>query len=253
MGSSNSYLTTILILLTLTSIARASQAEELTLLIDDYPPYIDKSQENQGFWSEMVILAFERVGIQARLLYKPWGRVEREIDGANQVSFGWVKDSKRLKNWYFSKTISTGTAGFLSKKSSDISWLTYEDLRQYKIGKTIGYSFGDEFKKWEPMLNIQRVPEDRQNIQKVLIGRIDLFVTEIASAAMLIREHLTEAEKNSLGFITSPALPAWTAHLVCSKEYEKCPYYINKFNQGLKVLTQQGIKQKIIKQINSLK
>lgn len=253
MGSTNSYSITLLMLLILVFIARASQAEELTLLIDDYPPYIDQSQEHQGFWSEMVILAFERVGIQARLIYKPWGRVERELDGGHQVSFGWVKDSKRLNKWHFSKTISTGTAGFLAKKSRNISWRTYEDLSQYKIGKTIGYSFGDEFKKWEPMLNIQRVPEDRQNIQKVLIGRIDLFVTEIASTAMLIRKHLTEAERNSLSFITSPALPAWTAHLVCSKEYEKCPYYISKFNQGLKVITQQGIKQNIIKQINSLK
>jgi len=253
MGKTSRHITTFLMLTVLTLIIRASQAEELTLVIDDYPPYIDQSQQNQGFWSEMVILAFERVGIQVKLEYKPWGRVELELDRANKVSFGWVKDSKRLKKWHYSDTISTGTAGFLAKKSSNISWRIYEDLRQYRIGKTIGYSFGDEFKKWEPLLNIQQVPEDRQNIQKVLIGRIDLFATEIASAAMLIRKHLTEAEKNSLIFITTPALTIWSSHLVCSKEYEKCPYYINKFNQGLKVLTQQGKKQKIIEKINSFK
>ena len=253
MGSINTNIPMLLLLITLIDIISPAQAEELTLLIDDYPPYIDSTQSNQGFWSEMVILAFERVGIQAKLEYKPWGRVELELDRANKVSFGWVKDSKRLKKWHYSDIISTGTAGFLAKKSNNISWRTYEDLRQYKIGKTIGYSFGDEFKKWEPLLNIQQVPEDRQNIQKVLIGRIDLFATEIASAAMLIRKHLTEAEKNSLIFITTPALTIWSSHLVCSKEYEKCPYYINKFNQGLRVLTNQGTKQKIINKINSLK
>mgnify|MGYP002700109649 CR=1 FL=1 len=253
MGSINTNIPMLLLLITLVDIISPAQAEELTLLIDDYPPYIDSTQPNQGFWSEMVILAFERVSIQAKLEYKPWGRVELELNKANRVSFGWVKDSRRLKRWHYSETISKGAAGFLVKKSNKISWSTYEDLRQYKIGKTIGYSFGDEFKKWEPLLNIQQVPEDRQNIQKVLIGRIDLFATEIASAAMLIRKHLTEAEKNRLSFITTPALTIWSSHLVCSKEYEKCPYYINKFNQGLRVLTNQGTKQKIINKINSLK
>ncbi len=253
MGSVNTNISMLLLLITLAVIISPARAEELTLLVDDYPPYIDSTQQNQGFWSEMVILAFDRVGIQAKLEYKPWGRVELELNKADRVSFGWVKDSKRLKKWHYSDTISKGIAGFLVKKSKKISWKNYEDLKQYKIGKTIGYSFGDEFKKWEPVLNIQKVPEDRQNIQKVLIGRIDLFATEVASAAMLIRKHLSETDRSSLTFITHPPLTIWTAHLVCSKEYSQCLYYINKFNQGLKKLTLQGVKQRIIKQLNSLK
>jgi polar amino acid transport system substrate-binding protein len=238
------------LLLTLLNVQTA-QAETLSLVVDDYPPYIDKTQDNQGFWSEMVIEAFARVGITATLQYKPWGRVERELDQANKVSFGYVKDKKRLNKWRFSHVLSEGIAGFLVKKERHFSWQQYSDLVPYRIGQTIGYSFGDEFNQWQDKLNIENVPEDLQNIQKLMAKRIDLYATEYATAAMLLREHFNQTQRDSVVFVAKPPLTIWSAHLVCAKSFDRCPYYINKFNKGLKILSREGVKQKILERIHS--
>lgn len=227
-------------------------SEELTLVVDDYPPYIDQSQTNQGFWSEMVITAFSRVDIEATLEYKPWGRVERELNQANKVSFGYVKDSKRLQRWLFSHAISHGTSGFLVKKDREFSWKEYKDLLPYRIGRTIGYSFGNEFQQWQDKLNIDDVPEDLQNIRKLLANRIDIYATDLASSAMLIRQYFNQEQRDSLTFVSTPALTIWSAHLVCAKSFDRCPYYIKKFNDGLAILDREGIKQEIIDKIHSL-
>lgn len=228
------------------------KAQELILMVDDYPPYIDKSEANQGFWSEIVIAAFNRVGIKAKLQYKPWARVSLEINRANAISFGYLKDEKRSKKWLFSDVIASTQGGFLAKKSRKLTWATYQDLIPYRIGRTIGYSFGDEFQKWESQLKIEDVPEDIQNIQKILANRTDLFVTETASAAGLIRQHFDKEQRDSLAFIKGPALAAdATVHLVCAKSFDKCAQYVDKFNLGLKQISKEGLKQKIIKKIYS--
>ena len=96
------------------------------------------------------------------------------------------------------------------------------------------------------------MPEDIQNIQKVLANRTDLFVTETASAAGLIRQHFDKEQRDSLAFIEGPALAAdATVHLVCAKSFDKCAQYVDKFNLGLKQISKEGLKQKIIKRIYS--
>ena len=48
-----------------------ANAEDLDIVIDDWPPYIDPTLPTQGFMSEIVLKSFEKVGINAKLIYKP--------------------------------------------------------------------------------------------------------------------------------------------------------------------------------------
>ena len=79
-----------------------TEEDRLTLVVGEWAPYIEQETSNQGFMSEIVVKAFERIGVKVEIKFRPWKRVEDEIDNENQVSYSWIWSEQRSKKWLFS-------------------------------------------------------------------------------------------------------------------------------------------------------
>jgi polar amino acid transport system substrate-binding protein len=224
------------------SLFSQANAEDLDVIIGDWSPYIDRSLSNQGLISEIVIKSFEKVGINANLIYKPWKRVELDVDKRDSVSFGWIWNKEREDKWQFSNEIGISSSVFVARKDSNISWRTYEDLRPYQIGITRGYSHGSAFDDFKSQFMIQEVSKDEHNLRKLLKKRIDLFAVDPMVGARLLRTKFSLEERNQLKFIMEPAIATHGIYVVCAKTYKKCSYYLDKFNEGMDSLIKNDIK-----------
>ena len=228
-----------------------ASAEDLDVVIDDWPPYIDHTLSNQGFMSEIVIKSFEQVGIKANLIYKPWKRVELDLDKSNAVSFGWIWNKERAEKWLFSNEILKSSSVFAVRKDSNISWKTLEDLRPYHIGVTRGYSYGSKFDNFKAQLMIQVASKDEHNLGKLLKKRIDLLAIDPVVGTMMLHSKFSPEERSQLKFIMEPVIASHGSYVICAKTYNKCLYYLNKFNEGMDLLIRNNTKQQIINNSSS--
>ena len=81
------------------------------------------------------------MGIKTNLIYKPWKRGELDIDNRGAVSFGWVRNKDRESKWLFSDKITVSSSFFLTRKDSNISWKTLDDLMGFEWCKLEKYNF----------------------------------------------------------------------------------------------------------------
>lgn len=226
----------------------AVYAETVFVSIDDYPPYIDKSEKHKGFMSELVVAAFNKAGLDVELSFMPWKRIEDvEIDQRNKLSFAWIWNKQRDERWLFSDVIMAAPTVLVIRKDNPISWQRYEDLKPYVIGLSRGYSYGDEFDSLSSELTIQMANSDLANLRKLLLGRIDLFPVDPYVGSMLLENHFTEAERAQLVLIQDPQfIQPYDMHVVCAKRNAQCKHWLEAFNKGFERLKKEGVVQSMI-------
>jgi len=244
---------TIILLGAITTKTSLLHAEEITLVIGDYAPYIDDKAENKGLLSDIVVQAFAKEGITASIDFKPWKRVEENaIQKEGRLSYGWIHTTERAAKWLYSNPIYSSADVFITRADSDFSWKTLEDLKPYRIGVIRGYSQGDAFEAFKSQLQVQVADSDLANLRKLLAKRIDIFPSDPVVAAHAIRTSFTTDERSKFRVVPEPNLGVSAMHMVCAKSYAKCQYYLDKFNTGQKKLEADGRKQQIIDKATQL-
>jgi polar amino acid transport system substrate-binding protein len=241
------------LLLVLFMMASLAHGQDVLLAIGGYAPYIDKSQANKGFLSEIVVKAFKKEGLNAILEFKPWKRIEAtEIEENQRVSFGWIKTHERSKRWLYSDVIMNTTTVFITPKAKGFKWSTLDDLKPFRIGVSRGYSYGNEFDAMRAQFKIQEAASDEQNIKKLVNGRIDIFPIDPYVGARIIRDKLSSEEAAKLVMVSEPNLGEDGMFAVCSKKYSSCESLLNKFNAGLAKMKSEGTLQSIIEKATAL-
>ena len=240
-------------LLTSLMMINLAHGQDVAVAIGDYAPYIDKTQANKGFMSEIVVKAFKKEGVNAVLEFKPWKRIEAtEINENQRLSFAWIKTNERSKHWRYSDVIMSTTTVFITAKAKGFKWRTLADLKPFKIGVSRGYSYGNEFDAMRGQFKIQEAASDEQNIKKLVNGRIDIFPIDPFVGAQIIRDKLSATESAKLKVVSEPNLGEDGMHTVCSKKYALCEGLLKKFNEGLGKMKNDGSLQSIIKKATSL-
>ncbi len=241
------------VLISLLSLALPTLSQSVLVVVDDYSPYIDKSKSNNGFMTEIVVKAFELSGIQPKIEFRPWKRIEEvEIDKMNALSFAWIKTEERQNKWLFSDNIMSATTVFITLKGSRFSWKTIDDLKPYRIGISRGYSYGEAFDKRMSEFQVFEAANDEQNIRKLVAKRIDIYPVDPYVGAQFIREKLTPDEAATLEVVSTPSLSDDSMHAICAKSYSDCESILNKFNAGLAKMRENGALKSIIDKATSL-
>ena len=70
---------------------------EITLSVDNYPPYIDGRQSNKGKLAKIVTDIFKLQGYNVKYKFMSWPETEIAITDGNSFSFMWYKSEKRTK------------------------------------------------------------------------------------------------------------------------------------------------------------
>jgi len=220
---------------------------EIKISVGEYAPYIDSSETNKGFITHIVLEAFDRVGITPTVGFRSWARVENELNKGNSVSFCYIKNRAREEIYFFSNELYVMTTVFIVRKDSAISNISsLEDLKSYKIGISKGYSYGEDFDNYKNQLDIYIAGSDLINIRRVLGKRIDLFLCSPDIAYKLINDNFNSSQQSQLLLITNNFFPREPLYFIAGKTYPNGQEIIDLFNKGLEIITNNGVKQKII-------
>ncbi|MEN8199822.1 MAG: transporter substrate-binding domain-containing protein [Thermodesulfobacteriota bacterium] len=217
--------------------------ETIRITNGEWPPYMSKELKHYGFFSHIITEAFALQGVKVEWGFFPWKRSYIYAEsGEWDATAGWSHFPHREKHFHFSDTIVDSKWVFFHLKSYPFDWSTYRDLREIKVGGTMQYAYKGALQKAEEegVIEIERVPQDEQNLKKLLSGRIDIFPQEVEVGYEMINNEFTPEEAMLFTHHPLPAVASDELRLLFSKKVERNRHLVDVFNQGLKQLRESG-------------
>jgi len=147
--------------------------QKVTIAVGEWAPHISEELVHLGVVARIMTEAFESQGYQVEYGFFPWKRsMEYVKSGEWDASGAWSRTEDREPFFYFSDPILEVKTVIFHLKSTNVNWNSIEDLKNLKIGATIGYNYGAEFEKAEQdgILNVQRASSDETNLRKLMGG-----------------------------------------------------------------------------------
>ncbi|MCP4550509.1 MAG: transporter substrate-binding domain-containing protein [Bacteroidetes bacterium] len=236
---------TILVFTIFLAIPAYASEKEIFLTSAAYPPYYGDKLENQGFITETIREAFNRVGYDLKVKFYPWKRAEMMAQkGISDGMFPPWHTKEREKWFIFSNPIPPpNTIVFYKRKNKKITFTTYQDLKPYRIGSILGYAYPKKFT--EAQLRNNKSYTDKELITKIVQGKIELAIIDQIQADYLLKTNYPE-QKDNFEFI-EPPLEIKQQHLVISKKTKNAQRIINDFNRGLRIIKEDGTFEIIFK------
>ncbi len=220
--------------------------ETIVVATGDWPPILGKDLKHGGYHNHMLKLCFETQGIKTKFVFLPRNRaLEKTRVGGYHLTTAWFCSEKRKKDFLCGDPISSTNYHFFHLKSTKFDWKNYNDLKKYKIGVTLGYTYTDEFVKMvnDGELKGHWVSRDDQNFSKLLRGRIDIFpIDSLVGSYKLRREFSPE----QIGRITyhPKSLEDRSAHPLFPKSRSDSKKLLKLYNKGLEIVISKGLYQK---------
>jgi len=213
-------------------------ASVLTLVVDNYPPYIDELALDQGVLSQLVKQAFATVSVATTLSFQPWPKVPVVAAQANHASFLWFKTPELEQDWLFSEPIVELRQMLVTTSEFKTELNRFDQLRPYRLGVTKGYFYGPGFAAERHDFRLTEAVSDYASLQNLLAGRVDVILMDPIVAQLMWQQ--LPAKTIKLRFLPKPLLTAQPAYLVCSRNFLPCFAVIQSFNQALLQLQQTG-------------
>jgi polar amino acid transport system substrate-binding protein len=221
-------------------------AERVKLVAGEWAPYVSEDLPDGGFAAEVIIYAFLAAGIETDLEFTPWQQCE-ELVRAGKVfgAFPHKRTPERLRFARFSEPIamSKGVFFYMKENISDLQFSALEDLAKYTIGGARGHFYESEFKR--AGLTVEYASEAAISFKKLYIGLVDLVPeNELVGWGLLQKFYPDELYKFGA---SRKSYNESSLHLMVSKQYPDSRNLLNRFNEGLKVIQDKGIYQRLLK------
>lgn len=227
-----------LVVLLIGGFAGQVSSAELTIVADQWPPYVDQSMANQGLAVEIVSSTFERAGYHPALRIETWPRALEglEIGIYDVVGTVW-KTPEREKLFVFSDPYWMNQIRFIKKKDLEVKYENLDDLSGLVIGTIKDYAYGEEFVNSRSLI---KIPQNYiiQNLSKLRDGDIDLTVGD----ELAIRYTLNQYMKNSIPefeFLEKP-LASRELFVAVSKQNPRAEKIVSDFNRALREMKGDG-------------
>ena len=232
-------LTFLVIFFCLTRLAVAQKIVTLGSL--EYPPYTGAHLKNEGFVTEVVREAYKRVGYKVNIKYYPWARtIAMAKEGKNDGIVNIWERVERMSWILFSDPMPGSELVFYKRKGRKIPFdgKNYLALKPYEIGTGRGYANPEEFEAVKDQLKIQLVTKDKQNLRKLVSGRIDLLIIDKFVSNYILVNQLPEFIQD-LDYIDIP-LSIEPSRLGISKKPPDANRKLVDFNKGLTIFIREG-------------
>jgi polar amino acid transport system substrate-binding protein len=219
--------------------------ETVTLAIGEWPPYTSATDVRGNFLEKIVTEAFKSEGIGVKYYYYPWKRSYEIVkSGKYDGTFPWNKTDERDKDFHINKiSLIKDESVFFHLKSKQFDWGTIEDLKNYKVGVTIGYKQEQIYK--EKGIEAEAVRSDELNFRKILAGRIDVHQTSKDVGYATINK-IFSPEQAALFTNHPKAVEENEYFILFSKNTENGKKLADIFDAGIKKLIESGTYDKII-------
>jgi polar amino acid transport system substrate-binding protein len=224
-------------------------AEERVVRVagDPYPPWTEGeagSKATGGVAVEIVQQLFDRLGMKTLTVVYPFERgMQRIKDGSEDVILMVSKTQEREAFISFTPPIRNSRWVFFHLKEKDFQWTQWEDLKPYRIGYVTGNNVGKEFPAAAEKYNyyIEEVKADIFNARKLLLGRIDIALTDVEVMQRIIE--LNPEFQNKLDWNEKPVFESFY-HLGISKKSFLAPM-LPKIKEVLEQMKGDGTFQEI--------
>lgn len=220
----------------------AGGEETIRIASGEWSPYQSENLKHAGVASRIVTEAFALGGVKVEYGYFKWNRsLNLAKKGKFDGTFLWFDTPERREDFYISDPVVDIQYVFWHLKEFEFSWEAMEDLKNLKIGGTVGYNYGDDFQKAEEekKIAVERIDKDEQNFKKLLKGRIKVFPNDLDAGYEILAKNFKPEETELFTYHKKP-LRAAPHHLLLSKKVEKNKKMLEIFNNGLKQLKESG-------------
>jgi ABC-type amino acid transport substrate-binding protein len=213
----------------------------IDIVVGEWPPYTTPQKPFKGILSHIVSAAYETQNLGTNYQFTDWPTAYKQTQTDDPiVSIGWVHDSERAEDMYFSDPISHITLSFFHRKDMEFTWYSLDDLKTNKVGYVKGYSYGDSFNQAVEGKHLTAIEFDnpQQAFQALLLGKVDLVPSD-----NIVGQHiLNEMGAEGLAEITFDEHPLYVTpvHMIANRHSPDSIALVDKFNLGLKKLKQSG-------------
>lgn len=215
---------------------------KLNIATTEYAPYTSTDMQHNGYINHIISQAFLETGVIVEFTSLPWDEaVKATMAGEyDALSYGNFVRSREDEFWH-SDPITVENLVFYTRYDSGLDkWSELSDLGEYTIGITKGYLYNDELDVFISSAdNIQTRASDKDNLEALIEGEIDLFPIDEITGWYILEREFTAAEREQVTRV-SPSLSSVTTHLLIPKGSDDSTLVLGLFNKGLQQLTLQG-------------
>ena len=223
-------------------------SEEVSVVANLWPPYVDQSLPEKGLAMKIVQAAFERSGYKANIQIERW---EKALTGSKMGVYEvagaiWKTDSRQQK-LLFSDAYLTNNIVFVAHVKNDIQFDSLNDLHGLLVGILKDYAYDKQFMKDAKILKFQ-ANRLTQNLILVQQGKLDLAVAD-KRLALYELKHFMGNNRGEFQFLPKN-LSRRELYIAAPVANPKSKTIIEKFNQGLAAIKKDGTYQKILDSYN---
>jgi polar amino acid transport system substrate-binding protein len=162
-------------------LVQPSFAKDLTILTEDLPPMnFVKDNRLVGPSVEIVEEIKKRVGSQAPIQVYPWARAyQTALEDENVVLFSTTYSEERKNKFKWVGPLATKRDILVAKRGADIRISALDDAKKVRSIGVLREDTKERFLLDHGFTNLEPVSDDKLNVQKLMIGRIDLWAYKI--------------------------------------------------------------------------
>ncbi|WP_419901836.1 substrate-binding periplasmic protein [Kiloniella sp.] len=218
---------------------QTSNAEPIVLVTGDYPPFDmqNSSDGKRGFDVEVAEAAFKAVGLEAQTSFVPWKRAMVMIEkGEATAVITCAYREERASFAIWSDPISEASVTFVIRKDQkDLSLEGVSSLQQHTVVTVSDYATDKE-------LTGLGIPHEKVNSMKegllvVANGNAEVFYVGTEAAKFVAQENGLSSKLDFLPVAGAKIVPF---HICLSKEWPNYQQVNDQFNEGLKIIRQNG-------------
>lgn len=217
-------------------------ANALTLTTEDYPPFnvkADNEHPIRGISTDIIRELMKRAGIEINITMYPWQRaLSIAADDADTCVYSTVRTAKRESTYKWVGPVVSDDWALFAPSDSTIVLKSLEDARKYKLGGYQGDAAGDFLVTHK--FNVDIADTDKFNPQKLVAGRIDLWIAGMRTGPFVARR---EGVSNIKPIFTFGDAKDYQMYLACNKAVPDAT--INRLNDLLKQMQADGSAAKI--------
>lgn len=219
------------------------------LVTEVYVPYsFEERGQVVGVGTDVVKEVFRRLGMKTEIQVLPWTRaLQMTYDGeADGIFCAFYSEDRARYLDYPHEALAYESQLVFTKEGATIAFDgTLDSLAPYTIGVMQDYFYGDEFdrRRLAGTLDVQSVTDMQTNIRKLLDGRIDVLIDHRLSNQYYLKQMgLSGGVEEQTVLFREPA----GLYLAFSKKRQVDPDFINRINEEIKKMKDDGTYQEIV-------
>ena len=219
-------------------VSALATAETVTLAIGDWEPFTSSKDPESQISQDIVKEAFATQGVTVEFDFMPWKRAyvatqEGKVDG----TFPWYSNEQRKQEMTIAEEpLMQEKEVFFYRADKGFDWTSFDDLKKYKVGGTIGYSHVDVLEA--EGIELDKAKDDVTNFKKLAAGRIDTFPIGMNVGKYLIKKNLPADAAASLKQHPKE-LSSGEMFMLFTKS-DRGRQLADTFNKGVKALKESG-------------